>query len=158
MCGHPLLHPRAPQPPCLQLPAAAQVKFCFLPTRPGWVGRTAQNHPTTLDGNERETTLAHQRGCHLAINSAFFDKISPLSRKCASCFSRFFANFSRFLAKKNGKKLFVKEVHFLLGRKSSKKPKEEHRFGLCQGSVLPVGQNWGEICRTNAGQGRQLKR
>ena len=38
----------------------------------------------------------------------------------------------------------------------SKKPKEEQRFGVCQGSVLPVGQNRGEICRTKAGQ-RQRK-
>ena len=36
--------PRPSRPQCLPQPAAAGVKFCFLPTHPGWVGSTAQNH------------------------------------------------------------------------------------------------------------------
>ena len=37
--------PRPSRPQCLPQPAAAGVKFRFLPTRPGWVGRTALYHP-----------------------------------------------------------------------------------------------------------------
>ena len=38
--------PRPYEPRCKPQPAAAWVKFCYLPTRPGWVSRTALYHPS----------------------------------------------------------------------------------------------------------------
>ena len=40
--------PRPYEPPCKPQPAAARVKFCYLPTRPGWVGSTTPNYPVIV--------------------------------------------------------------------------------------------------------------
>ena len=52
----PFAAPRGSQPPCLPQPAAARVKFRYLPTHPGRVGSTAVYHPM---GAETRPTLYH---------------------------------------------------------------------------------------------------
>ena len=62
--------PRPYEPPSKPQPAAARVKFRFLPTHPGWVVFCCFTTLASQRHNQRFTTLARKRGCHLAGKNA----------------------------------------------------------------------------------------
>ena len=74
-------------------------------------------HSTPPQLHERSTFLPHQREATWqgtttrspAKYSSFFDKISPLSRKCASCFSSFLRTSADFWRKRTEKSCLLRK-------------------------------------------------
>ena len=176
MCGHPLPHPGAPQLPCLQLPAAARVKFCCGPTHP------TLNHPQRLATLHRHSPTNALPSCPTSVKplgreppppGAPAMEFAPIKLRTTPGAPRWslYLRSGRarpgppliraqreyvgwacvgwvlgsalpvsadFWRKRTEKSPLSRWRTSCLGRKSSKKPKEEQGFGLCQGSALPI--------------------
>ena len=98
--------PRPYEPQCKPLPAAAGVKFCFLPTHPGWVGSTAQNHLIIAAAQLKPYHPSPQAGVPLGGETPTKEKWARSGQK---------KKRHRRRTKKQ-RTDFVKEVHFLMGR------------------------------------------